>query len=80
MAAVMHAHVPGVVVAAVVVTQGLWWGEGEGQEYGVGVVLGKFGFKLIQTRFEPKPNQQFRVWFGDSCHETKPFGFSLGNQ
>jgi len=43
-------------------------------------VLGKFGFKLIQTQFEPKPNWQFRFRFGDSCHETKPFGFGLGNQ
>ena len=44
------------------------------------VVLGKFGFKPIQTRFEPKPNQWFWFWFGDSCHETKLFGFGLGNQ
>src|SRR5712671_1426507 len=45
-----------------------------------GLVLGKFGFKPIQTRFEPKPNQQFQFRFGDSCHETKLFGFGLGNQ
>jgi len=44
------------------------------------IVLGKFGFKLIQTWFEPKPNQQFQFRFGDSCHETKLFGFGLGDQ
>jgi len=44
------------------------------------LVLGKFGFKPIQTWFELKPNQQFWFWFGDSCHETKQFGFGLGNQ
>jgi hypothetical protein len=31
------------------------------------LVLGKFGFKLIQTQFELKPNSQFWFWFGDSC-------------
>ena len=40
MAAVVHVHVPGAVVAAVAATQGLWWGESEGQEYGVGGVVG----------------------------------------
>jgi len=40
MVVVVHAHVPGVVVAAAVVTQGLWWGEGEGWKYGVGGVVG----------------------------------------
>jgi len=40
MAAVMHAHVPRAVAAAAVVTQGLWWGEGEGREYEVGGVVG----------------------------------------
>src|SRR5712671_5370199 len=44
------------------------------------LVLGKFGFKPIQTWFEPKPNQRFRFQFGDSCHETKQFGFGLGDQ
>jgi len=44
------------------------------------LVLGKFGFKPIQTWFEPKPNRQFQFQFGDSCHETKWFGFGLGNQ
>jgi hypothetical protein len=42
------------------------------------VVLGKFGSKLIQTQFEPKPNFQFRFQFGVSCPETKPFGFWFG--
>ena len=36
MAAVVHAHVPGVVVAAVAMTQGLWRGKGEGWECRVG--------------------------------------------
>jgi len=44
------------------------------------LVLGKFGFKPIQTWFEPKPNQWFQFQFGDSCHEAAQFGFSLGNQ
>jgi len=39
MAVVVHVHVPGAVVAAAAVTQGLWWGEGEGQEYRVGGVV-----------------------------------------
>jgi len=42
------------------------------------LVLGKFGSKPIQTRFEPKPNFRFRFRFGVSCPETKPFGFRFG--
>jgi len=38
-AVVVHAHVPRGVMVAAAVTQGLWWGEGEGRECRVGGVV-----------------------------------------
>jgi hypothetical protein len=40
------------------------------------LVLGKFGLKLIQTRFEPNRNRKFRFRFGKSS--LKPNGLICG--
>ena len=44
-----------------------------------GVVLGKFGLKLIQTRFEPNRNQKFRFQFQDFVKIPDGSASGLGN-
>jgi hypothetical protein len=47
---------------------------------GDGVVLGKFGSKLIQTWFGPKPNQKFGLRFGKISLVQKRSGLQFGKR
>src|SRR6266481_4887602 len=51
-----------------------------GWEAGCGLVLGKFGFKPMQTWFEPNRNRSVRFRFGNFMQTWDRLVSSLGNQ